>query len=217
MNRSDHPAESRKFRSERRKLIDFSNRLGASLARLGNRSPRIFVLIVVFGIAGVIILWRGYQSRNEFKYQGRPFPAWFTQLPLTLVSSQQVMHTESITGMGQQYGGTGNVARVFAALDSFGTNAIPYLLQKLQEEDSTIEEQATRLAVNSGVRSIPFRLAKFERSQAVSGLIRLRDLPRDTIEALARMSISARPDVAEAASYILRARTNGMMMPSGDW
>ena len=93
---------------------------------LSSRATATLVIgLLVAGGAGLLLRYRG---GNELKYDGRPIEHWFAQLPPTVVSSNSVGRAESVTILGQQYGNTGGVSQCFVALDTFGTNAIPYYL-----------------------------------------------------------------------------------------
>jgi len=157
-------------------------------------------------VAGVAVLLLRHRGSKELKYQSHPIEHWFAQLPATVVSTRSVSRAESTTVLGQQYGNTGGVSQCFVALDSFGTNAIPYYLWKLQNSDSFLEQKAVRLAVQSGVRTVPFRNAVIERGQAVTALIHVKELAPDTLQTLSHLSTNAQPDIAVAAKYVLAQR-----------
>lgn len=172
------------------------------------RPVRITVVSVLFVVVtGAVALFLSFSGSKELDYQGRPISYWFAQLPPTFVSSQGTMHVSSMMAMGQQYGTTGAVWQSFAALDSFGTNAIPYFLSKLQDSDSFVEKKATHLAWKHGVKSLPFRNAICERAQSVTALIHLRELPPGTLQMLASLSTNAPPDIAQAAKHVLLVRS----------
>ena len=161
-------------------------------------------LILIVVSVGALLLHFQYKKRQELRYEGRSIDYWFAQLPATIVSSQYIVKAQSITVLGKQYGNTNNVSKSFAALDSFGSNAIGYLMEKLVEKDSTFEQKATEFALKLGAKSFPARNAWVERGQAVTGLIYLEELPPETIQALTKLSRSSRPEVAEVAKYIIQ-------------
>jgi len=161
------------------------------------------LILIVVGV-GALLLHFQYKKSQELRYEGRSIDYWFAQLPPTIVSSQYIVKAQSITVLGKQYGSTGNVSKSCAALDSFGTNAIGYLMEKLVEKDSIFEQKATEVALKLGAKSFPGRNAWVERGQAVTGLIYLKELPPETVQALTKLSRSSRPEVAEAAKYIIR-------------
>lgn len=160
----------------------------------------IFIVLSV----GILLLHFQYKKSQELKYEGRSIDYWFAQLPATVVSSQSIVKAQSITVLGKQYGSTDNVSKSFEALDSFGTNAIGYLIEKLVEKDSIFEQKATEFALKLGVNSFPARNAMIERGQAVTGLIYLKELPPETVQTLINLSKSSRPEVAVAAKYIIQ-------------
>jgi len=106
---------------------------------------------------------------------------------------------------GQEYGSTGfGDLRATEVMEFFGTNAIPFLLRKLEGRDSAIEKGVTAAASKAGINSLPFRNAELERSQAVTGLICLKTLPQDALHLIATLSTNSEPEIAGAASYVLK-------------
>ena len=165
--------------------------------------PNALLILIVASI-GVALLHFRYIDNQELRYEGRSIDYWFSQLPVTMVSSQRIIKVESMTVNGKQYGSKGGASKPFAAFNHFGTNAINYLMGKLVEKDSPIERKATKVALKLGVRSLPFRHSRMERGQALTGLLYLKELPPETKQTLTNLSGSSRPEVAEAAKYILR-------------
>jgi hypothetical protein len=161
-------------------------------------------LILIVVSVGALLLHFQYKKSQELRFEGHSIDYWFAQLPATIVvSPQSIVKAQSITMLGKQYGSPDNVSKSFAALDSFGANAIDYLIEKLVERDSTFEQKATEFALKLGVKSFPARNAMIERGQAVTGLIYLKELPPETVQTLINLSRSSRPEVAEAAKYII--------------
>jgi hypothetical protein len=94
----------------------------------------------------------------------------------------------------------------FAAFDSFGTNAAPFLIKRLQLEDTRLRQKATAFGLRIGLRRAPFRSAELERAQAVAALSRLKSLPPDVSLKLTNLSTHPSPAVARSALYVLQAR-----------
>jgi hypothetical protein len=166
------------------------------------RSRAIGVTLVIAGVVTGFLIFRG---NKQLVYQQQPIGCWFEKLPVTLITSNYMMVGASITSLGQQYGDTNLVSNTFAAFDYFGTSAIPYLLGKLEADDSYAKTKTIKLAVKLGARKIPLRRARFERGQAVTALLRL-DLPKGSLQTIARLSTNEQSDLAASAKYILRKR-----------
>ncbi len=108
--------------------------------------------------------------------------------------------------MGQQYGGTNLTDRgSIDAIEAFGTNALPYLLARLQGLDSVVEKKITAAATNAGVAYLPFRKAEVERLQAVTGLIHATLTP-EARQLIMALRTNSNPDIAAAAAYVLKRR-----------
>ena len=113
--------------------------------------------------------------------------------------------------MGQAYGPT-NIANVggVEAFDAMGTNAVGYLLSKLEGTDSLPEKALTSAATKVHMKSLPFRNAEIERMQAVTALTDIELLPPDAQARLKQLSTNTElKDVAAAAAYILKCRAEG--------
>jgi len=162
------------------------------------------VLTLILLVAMGLFLRR--ESNQKLTFQDLSIDHWFTQLPLTFVQTNNLVffsQAMSIATQRQTYGTTNkdNLSQVYAAFDSFGTNAIPYLLRKLQQDDSVARKQLARLAMKLGVRCIPFRAASAERAQAVTGLIRIKEqLPSSTLQVLSNLSVNSKAEIGCAAS-----------------
>jgi hypothetical protein len=171
-----------------------------------NRRRAILVICIIACATASVLLFR----RNEQpSYQGRPIGYWFKQLPVTFVSSNSVAKGATFTLWGQTYGSTGMVTtQAFAAFDHFGTNAMPYLMSKLQDEDSYAERSATRVVLKLGGKKVPFRFAKIERSQTVTALLRLGPTI-DLLPMLSRLTNNGDSDIAGSARFILNKRQQG--------
>jgi hypothetical protein len=168
------------------------------------RATQKTALILIVVSVGALLLHFHYKKDHVLRYEGRSIHYWFTQLPATIVSSQHVIKAESMTVHGKQYGSADHVSKAYAALDHFSPHAIDYLMDKLVERDSILEQKATEVALKLGATSFPARNSWVERGQAVTGLIYLKELPPETVQALTQLSRSSRPEVAEAAKFILR-------------
>lgn len=161
-------------------------------------------LILFVVIVAAIFLICLYPKKQELIYQGRSIDYWFAQLPPTLVlSGGGIATADSLTVLGQQYGSRQDASLSFAALDSLGTDAIPYLMKKLIGKDSALEQAARNVAQKVKIKSFPTRMAAIESGQAVTGLIYLKELPPETVKVLTNLSKTSNSEVADAAKYIL--------------
>lgn len=110
----------------------------------------------------------------------------------------------SATLSGQEYGDMQEASLSYAAFDSFGIDAVPYLMSKLAGQDSSVERTARKLALRAKIKEFPARFAALERGQAVTGLIHLRNLPDQTIQMLRSLSQNPNTQIAAAAMCILK-------------
>ena len=91
-------------------------------------------------------------------------------------------------------------------MEAFGTNALPFLLAKLEGQDSVGERAVTKAAKMTGVRELPFRDAGWERLQAVTGLIEMKTLTPEVTQLITSLSTNRYTNVASAAAYVLTRR-----------
>lgn len=165
------------------------------------------------GLAALLVMWFLLQSLRSTKplvYQGRPIEYWFARLPVTPVPPPGVVLGNVrgfIKSTGQYYGSTNLFEDTsLNAMAAFGTNALPFLLARLQGLDSVLEQQVTKAATNAGVAYLPFRRAELERLQAVTALIHAETLTEDARQRIVALCTNSHPDIAAAAAYILNRR-----------
>jgi hypothetical protein len=174
------------------------------------RSRLIFGTIALTAILALLLLVLSSRTSKPLTYQGKPIEYWFVRLPVTPVPPPGVDLGNMqgfVKSFGQKYGGEGvSDTSGIDAIAALGTNALPFLLAKLQGVDSTIERTVTRAATNSGVGYLPFRAAELERSQAVTGLIHLKTLTPEATQLLGSLRTNTNRDVASAAAYVLTRR-----------
>jgi hypothetical protein len=183
------------------------------MKRLPLLTGLVVLIVLLIGLLAV-----RYNKPRPLTYSGKPLEYWFAQLPVTPVPPPGI-DLGNVQGfvknMGQTYGGNGpSGGDSITAIGSFGTNAIPFLLRKLQGIDSAIEQTVTRAATNAGVSYLPFRKAELERLQAVTGLIHTTSLPSDAQQTLVALRASTNRDIASAATYILTRRATLDAAPS---
>ena len=169
----------------------------------------ISVGIVLISVVTFKLAWES-RAPTRAAYQGRGIEEWFKELPLTVIPPPGTWFGDErarFKSYGQSYGSASPTSTSAAqALAAMGTNALPYLLEKLQGRDSGTERVLTRAARETGVRKLPFRDAELERLQAVSGLIELKTLTPEAWRVITGLTNSAQTNVAVAARYILTRR-----------
>ena len=175
-----------------------------------NRSRILLGLVAFAGILGVLLFVLSRQTAKPLTYRDKSIEYWLVQLPVTPVPPPGVDLGNLrgfIKATGQQYGSTNLFDDVaLDAMIAFGTNALPFLLMRLQGVDSSMEREVTTMATNAGVGYLPFRNADLERLQAVTGLIHLRTLTPEARQLIASLRTNTNPDIASAADYVLRRR-----------
>ena len=162
---------------------------------------RATILILTLFVAAFVLY--KLATRPALTYQGQTIDYWFTQLPLTIVSSQGI--ATASTGSifpGGSYGSTNN--ECFDAFDSFGTNAFSYLLKKMASEDSAFEKKASQIAWRVGWKSFPARNANMERYQATTALRRFSEIPDESRHSLTNLAKASSAEIALSAQHVLR-------------
>src|SRR5690348_8696941 len=108
----------------------------------------VFAVIAVVGVGLTLVLTR--PKTEPLSYQGKSIEHWFAQLPVAVIpppGSQFGNSRAVIKSYGQHYGGTnGSDPASVGATEAFGTNALEFLLAKLQEHDSAAERALTKAA-----------------------------------------------------------------------
>jgi len=115
------------------------------MKRLPLLTGLLVLIVLLIGLLAV-----RYKKPRPLTFSGKPLEYWFAQLPVTPVPPPGI-DLGNVQGfvknMGQTYGGNNSSGgNSIAAISSFGTNAIPFLLRKLQGIDSAIEQTVTRAA-----------------------------------------------------------------------
>jgi hypothetical protein len=153
----------------------------------------------------LIPLMKGGRFRNDLLYRNEPIANWFKRLPVTvLVPGVEVNATGFMNVTGQQYGDAMGDPSATEAFQFFGTNAVPFLIEKLGSQDSAIQVKATELAEKASVKSLPFRQADIERSQAVTALLNVKPFPAEAIPPLFSLTRNTNDAVAWAAFSVLK-------------
>jgi hypothetical protein len=160
-------------------------------------------------LLAVVLLPVPYLVRDRLPrqliYHSEPMAEWFKRLPVTvLMTGVELNATGVINSRGQKYGDEASGKEAVEAFQFFGSNAVPFLMQKLQSRDSALETETRKLADKTSLNSLPFRLAELERQQAVTALVNLKPFPRELIPKLLALSTSSPKDTAWAAFYILK-------------
>jgi hypothetical protein len=170
----------------------------------------ILGVVALAGLLAVLLLALKRGTSKPLTYQGKTMDYWFTRLPVTPVPPPGV-DMGNVQGFvkskGQQYGGNGaSDSTGIEAFTAFGTNALPFLLARLQSTDSGVERNVVRAATNSGIGYLPFRAAQLERLQAVTGLIHLKTITPEARQLLTALRTNSDHDLASAAGFVLKRR-----------
>jgi len=181
-----------------------------------NRLRILLGIVAVAGILGALIFFFSRHAAKPLTYRGRSIQYWFAQLPVTPIPPPGVdlgnvrgfMNVRGfIKSTGQQYGSTNLFDdAAIDAIAAFGTNAVPFLMARLQGLDSAAEKEITKAATNTGVGYLPFRNADFERLQAVTGLIHVKMMTPEASQLIMSLRTNSNPGIASAAAYILKRR-----------
>lgn len=167
-------------------------------------------IVALCGILGMLLFVTAHRASDPLMYRGNPIEYWVAQLPVTPIPPPGV-DLGNVKGfvraMGQQYGNTNRSDDDgLDAIAAFGTNALPFLLAKLQAVDSIVKSRITKAATDARVGYLPFRNADLGRLQAVTGLIHVRTLTPEAGRALAALRTNSNPSVATAAAHVLTRR-----------
>jgi hypothetical protein len=138
-------------------------------------------------------------------YQGKPIESWFAQLPVTHSSvGSSSRQRKRLYQVNRPTVGNNNVTDDSAidAITALGTNALLFLIAKLQSLDSILERGAAKAATNAGVGYLPFRNADLERLQAVTGLIHLKTLTPEAKQSIESLRTNANSNIASAAAHV---------------
>jgi hypothetical protein len=154
----------------------------------------------IFLIFAATVTWA--LSNSEPGYRNKPLSYWFNQLGLTCGGTNGaplVMPTCSLPG--RNYGNYLETDEsVRAAFRGMGTNALPYLLRKLQETESVLHRPIQSTAIKLGFARLPLPSIDVQRRQAITGLVYLRPLPDWARSQLQNIKTTARnPKVKQAA------------------
>lgn len=155
--------------------------------------------------------WSSTPQPLPLTYLEQPADYWLAKVPMTIVPTERGSDTKAVgfaTSHGQNYGSANpNEVDGITAFKAMGTNALPYLLGKLQGTDNVLERALTKAAAKTSVPTVPFRLAELERLQAVTALIALEHIPTEAHRTLVESSNGDQTnEIARSASFILKRR-----------
>src|SRR5438094_1631104 len=121
--------------------------IGAKVKRYWWFLSMICLLLVVNWLVSVI-------RANEPSYQGKKLSRWLDELP-------DLVHSEFNAD-----------AQIPAkeALQHMGTNAIPFLLERIQAKDSALKRKLIEWAERHDVSALRFKRAELRREEAAVGL-----------------------------------------------
>jgi hypothetical protein len=172
-------------------------------------------LLVVACLAVAALVAALWPPRSPV-YAGQPLPFWFKRLPMLSVPDPSAR----ITYQFDLYGVPGAPVRditksreALAALRAMGTNALPFLIRKLEQPSA--RSRFAKLAQRYGgklplvQRYFPSDLQRHvEQQQSVAGLLALCPLPPDTVLRLRTLSLDFKGGAWGLAGDVLRADNN---------
>jgi hypothetical protein len=191
----------------------FGRLVSAAVADLGVmlKPPykRLALVMVICSavVALAAVLW---PRSKDLSYDGRLLAYWFNELPPTILFPDGAIgYCEKAVKRGRTYGRKREKANEsLAAIRVMGTNAIPFLLQKLSRQEPPFRERVEAFLSKCGMRRSLFPDADIERGQAVTALIALNPLPPGTLLELRNLSNNSTNNIGRCAAFVLEARTN---------
>ena len=142
---------------------------------------------------------------REPAYRHKPRTYWFHQLQLTMVSpGGDAGVADRLQLPGHRYGSflekPETVAEAFRVM---GTNAIPLLVCKLSQSDSSLHRRI-QVWGHRLTHRLPLESLDAERGQATTALLILSPLPPESLRQVVALTTNADSRVAVQARYILR-------------
>jgi hypothetical protein len=150
------------------------------------------------------------QSNDDLpQHEGKKLDYWFEQLPCAHVrwvagQTRVISITPTANSHGYIYGSTIEQPwDAIRAIESMGTNAIPFLMEKLQQPDSRMVIALQKSGFRLGLDTPLFPDNHVARAQAMTGLLALEPLPGIWRDVLEKLSKSDSGRVAGAAKAVI--------------
>ncbi len=96
--------------------------------------------------------------------------------------------------------------RTLKAIQTIGTNGLPYIMEKFTREDNRLEQWLGKAASAIGIR-LSVSNPQQERRQAFTALLANSPLPPDVVATLKALSSSANQDISSKAKFVLSKTT----------
>jgi hypothetical protein len=171
---------------------------------MSNRSASIVVCVAAAVFIAYVLL-----TPREPSYDGKPLHEWFHQLEMTLVDPNgKKSVTPCLYYRGFAYGlprrdfeDDPTNANPLTAICKIGTNALPFLLEKLGHQFNPVQNMLVLRWPEYTYRL--FRHPEVERMQALTALLALSPLPATSRPQLLQLSTNANAFTQVAANFLL--------------
>jgi len=146
-----------------------------------------FGIFVAACLALATLAVPAWSGAKEPAYDGQPLSHWFQRLPLTFRDGASIP---------KGFTNGANCGPAIVAVQNMGTNALPFLFEKLEQRESAQEKRSSSY------------LRCQERAQAVTGLLALSPLPPEAVERLRSLVTDFKNPVWFDADFVLVANEN---------
>jgi hypothetical protein len=138
-----------------------------------------------------------------------PISYWFNELPPTSVWAGSVTSAGMVEVRGRKYGIQRERPKAsLAAIRTIGAKGLPFILGKLNRQETPAMRWAEWCAAKCGIKRSIFPNPEYERMQAVTALLALGSLPPEATRELRSLSSRGTNSIAQAAGFVLGANTN---------
>ncbi len=182
--------------------------------------PIWLITCVCLGVA-VLVLALGSGSKQP-TYKRQPLAYWFNRLPLTMSGANTLSCVQFLEVSGRKYGSREIEPRVsIAAIQSIGTNGLPFLIHKITRCDLPMIKWIEACASKCGIKRSLFPDPELERGQAVTALLALSPLPESAILRLRKPPTNPTSSIGLSVGLVLAANTNihlkAIIIPRSWW
>lgn len=141
-----------------------------------------------------------------------PISYWFNELPPTSVWAGSVTSVGMVEVRGRKYGIQREKPKAtLAAIQTIGAKGLPFILRKLNRQQTPVMRWAEWCAARCGIKRSIFPDPEYERMQAVTALLALGSLPPEATRQLRSLSSNGTNSIARAADFVLGANTNSQL------
>jgi hypothetical protein len=141
-----------------------------------------------------------------------PISYWFKELPPTSVWAGSVTCAGMVEARGRKYGiQSERPDASLAAIRAIGAKGLPFLLRKLNQQQTPVMRWTEWCASKCGIKRSIFPDPEFERMQAVTALLALGSLPPEATRELRSLSSRGTNSIARSAGFVLGANTNAQL------